>query len=40
MIFEIITALLLIQGFGLLSRLIGRWRGDVLYYVSKPDTRW
>jgi hypothetical protein len=36
-----ITALFLVQGFSLLSRLIGRRaRGDVLYYVSKPDPRW
>jgi hypothetical protein len=39
MIFEIITVLFLVLGVRILSRLIGR-RGDVLYYVSKPDPRW
>jgi hypothetical protein len=36
---EIITAVVLIQGLGLLSQLIER-RRDVFYYVSKPDPRW
>jgi hypothetical protein len=35
---ELIICLVLVRGFGLLSQLIGR-RGDVLYYVSKPDRR-
>jgi hypothetical protein len=39
MIFDVITALFLVLGL-ILFRLIGRRRGDVLYYVSKPDTRW
>jgi hypothetical protein len=39
MIFEIYTVLFLVQGFSILSRLIGH-RRDVLYYVSKPDPRW
>jgi hypothetical protein len=33
MLFDIITALILFQVFGALSRLVER-RGDVLYYVS------
>jgi hypothetical protein len=36
MIIEITTALFVIQGVSVLSRLIER-RRDVLYYVSKPD---
>ena len=36
MIIEITTALFLIQGVSMLSRLIER-RRDVLHYVSKPD---
>jgi hypothetical protein len=39
MILEIISALFLIQGVSILSRLIGH-RRDVLYYVSRPDPRW
>jgi hypothetical protein len=39
MIFEIITAIFLIQGCSILSELIER-RRDVLYYVSKPVPRW
>jgi hypothetical protein len=39
MIFEIITAIFLIQGCNIASQLIER-RRDVLYYVSKPDPRW
>jgi hypothetical protein len=39
MLVEIITAVVLIQGLGLLSQLIER-RRDVFYYVSKPDPRW
>jgi hypothetical protein len=39
MIFEIITAIFLIQGASVLSELIER-RRDVLYYVSKPDLRY
>jgi hypothetical protein len=39
MIFEIMTAIFLIQGCSILSGLIGR-RRDVFYYVSKPDRRW
>ena len=39
MIVEITTVLFLIQGVSILSRVIGR-RGDVLYYVSEPDSRW
>jgi hypothetical protein len=38
MLVEIITAVVLIQGLGLLSQLIER-RRDVFYYVSKPDLR-
>jgi hypothetical protein len=38
MIFEIITAIFLVQGCSILSQLIER-RRDVLYYVSKPDPR-
>jgi hypothetical protein len=35
MIIEITTAIFLIQGVNMLSRLIGR-RRDVFYYLSKP----
>jgi hypothetical protein len=35
MLFDVITALVLFQVFGVLSRLIERRRGDVLYYVSE-----
>ena len=37
MLFDIITALVLFQVLGALSRLVER-RGDVLYYVSPADT--
>ena len=37
MIFDIITVLILVLGLTLYSRLFGHWRGDVLYYVPKPD---
>jgi len=40
MLFDVITALVLFKGFGVLSRLIGRRRGDVLDYIPKPDARW
>jgi hypothetical protein len=36
MIIEIITAIILIEGAIILSRLIGR-RRDVFYYVSRTD---
>ena len=36
MLFDVITALILSQVFGVLSRMIGR-RDDVLYYISKPE---
>jgi hypothetical protein len=35
MLFDIITAVILFQVFGVLSRLVERRRGDVLYYVSQ-----
>jgi len=38
MIVDIIAVLILVLGFTLSSRLLGYWRGDVLYYVSKPDS--
>jgi hypothetical protein len=37
MLFDVIAALTLFLGFTILFRLIGRRRGDVLYYVSKSD---
>jgi hypothetical protein len=39
MIFEIITAIFLIQGCSIASQVIER-RRDVLYYVPKPAPRW
>jgi hypothetical protein len=39
MIFDVLTVLFLFLGFSLLTRLIGRRRGDVLYYVSNNTTR-
>jgi hypothetical protein len=38
MILEIVTAIFLIQGANIISRLIER-RHDVLYYVSNPYPR-
>jgi len=40
MLFDVIAALVLFQVVSVLSRLIRRRRGDVLYYVSKPDPGW
>ena len=37
MLFDVMTTLILFYGFSVLPRLISRRRGDVLYYVSKPD---
>ena len=37
-LFDIIAAVILFQCIRVLSRLIGRRRGDVLYYVSTTDT--
>jgi len=39
MLFDVITALILIRGFSVLYRLIGRRRSDVLNYVLESDTR-
>lgn len=38
MLFDVIVTLILFQGLSVVSRLTGRWRGDVLYYVSSTDT--
>jgi hypothetical protein len=38
MLFDVIVTLILFQGLTILSRLTGRWRGDVLDYVSNTDT--
>ena len=40
MLFDVIAALILFQCIRVLSRLIERRRGDVLYYVSTNDTSW
>ena len=40
MLFDFIIMLILFQGRSVLFRLIGRRRGDVLYYVSNPDRYW
>jgi hypothetical protein len=40
MLFDVTTALILFQCISVLSRLIERQRGDVLYYVSTSETRW
>ena len=40
MLFDFISVLILFQVVSVLSRLIRRRRGDVLYYVSKPDRAW
>ena len=37
MILDVLTILVLIQCASMISRLIGRRRHDVLYYVSKSD---
>jgi hypothetical protein len=37
MILDVLTIFLLIQCANMISRLIGRRRQDVLYYVSKSD---
>jgi hypothetical protein len=37
MILDVLTIFLLIQCANMISRLIGRRRHDVLYYVSKSD---
>jgi len=39
MILDVLTIFLLIQCANMTSRLIGRRRHDVLYYVSKSDRR-
>ena len=40
MLFDIIAVLILFQCIRVLSSLIERRRGDVLYYVSTYDTGW